>query len=193
MSNTQRKVIRGQDDLLEIKASFDTPSLDPYPLTGWTKITVQFRKSDRTLLEKTTDLQGGAMATALFETVNYTASNYGVAGNSISLVFNGSDNIATVIGDWNTANPTNMATSDAADDLVVPTAATVSLVGGVDQVRDVNVLDEILSKMTVDLTDLDTNSLKTGPNQSFRVYIDKGESRKIILFDSAINVINADI
>jgi hypothetical protein len=196
MNNLQSTIIRGEDRPLIVRMVF-RDSGEPFDLVGWTKITVQFRKADRTILEKDSDPVGGVLATVLYETVNYTAVNFGLAGNTISLVFDGVKDIATVVSDWNTANPTNTITHDAPSDLVVPTASTVNLVGGVEQTTSVEVLNETLSKISIDLTDVDTNSLKVGPNQSFKVIVDKGlppeGDRRIVLFDSKLNVLNADI
>lgn len=57
------------------------------------------------------------------------ASNPGVAGNSIALVFNGSTTIAAAIAAWNIANPTNQLTLAFGVGTQTPTAQTVTLNG----------------------------------------------------------------
>lgn len=196
MSHLQSTIIRGEDRPLILRMIF-RESQEPFDLVNWTKVTVQFRKADRSLLEKDSDLVGGAVATAVHQTVNYSAITVGVNGNNILLEFDGSKDIATVIGLWNAANPTNTVGSDAADELVIPSVTSLQLAGGLDQIRSVEVINETLGKISVALSDADTNSLKTGPDQSFKVIVDKGEhpsgERRIVLFDSALNVINTDI
>lgn len=192
MSNIQSTIIRGEDRPLIARMIFKD-SGEPFDLVGWTKITVQFRKADRSILDKDSVLVGGSFATVLFDGVNYTATNIGANGNLISLTADGIKSIATLVNDWNTANPSNGLVHDALDDTVVPVAGNILLGGGVDQTRSVEVISEVLSKISIDLTDIDTNALKVGPNQSFKVIVDKGSDRRIVLFDSALNVINADI
>lgn len=192
----QSTIVRGEDRPLILRMEF-LQSREPFDLVNWTKITVQFRKADRTLLEKNSDLVGGVFATVAFQAVNYTADIIGSIGNTILLTFDGIKSIATVILDWNTANPLNTVSSDAPNDAVIPTAGGAQLIGGVEPTRGVDVINETLSKISVNLSDADTESLKTGPNQSFKVIVDKGAhpngERRIVLFDSALNVINADI
>ena len=196
MDEIQSVIIRGEDRPLILKMIFKG-STDPFDLVNWTKITVEFRKSDRTILEKTTDLQGGAFATFTEQTVVFTADVIGIGGNSISLVFDGIDDLDTVVNAWNGANPTNTVAFTGQAGTFVPTAITVNLAGGVAQTQEVSVINETLGKISVTLTDTDTLALKTGPNQSFRVFVDKGAppngDRRMIFFDSALNVINADI
>jgi len=194
--NTQSTIVRGEDRPLILRMVFKE-SREPFDLVNWSKVTIQFRKADRSILEKDSDLVGGVFATMLYEAVNYTAATVGSGGNGILLPFDGIKNIATVVSEWNTANPTNQVVHDASDDLVVPSTANVQLIGGVDPTRNVEVINEAVGKISVHLTDADTQSLKTGPNQSFKVIVDKGDhpngERRVVIFDSALNVINADI
>lgn len=192
----QMTVIRGEDRTLILRMIF-RESKEPYDLINWSKIQVEFKKANRTTLVKDSELKGGETASAIYENVTYTADTIGSAGNAIILDFDGIKDIDTVIGDWNTANPTNIVLSDAGDGSVVPPASQVQLGGGRDPYRDVEVINETLGKVSVFLGDVDTTSLKTGPNQSFKVMIDKGDhpngDRRIVLFDSKLNVIDADL
>lgn len=63
------------------------------------------------------------------QAVTFTADATGEDGNSISLTFDGVDDIDTVVGAWNTANPTNTCSHNGTGTNVL-TSATVSLVGG---------------------------------------------------------------
>jgi len=84
-------------------------------------------------------------ASASYEGVNYEASNTGAEGNNISLVFDGIDDIKTVVDAWNAANNNNQVTHDAGDETVVPSAGTVQLAsgdaGGIALVADATTLD----------------------------------------------------
>jgi hypothetical protein len=59
-------------------------------------------------------------ATATEQTVTFTADNAGVDGNSISLVFDGIEDITTIVDAWNTANPTNTVSHDGTGTDVLP-------------------------------------------------------------------------
>jgi hypothetical protein len=58
-----------------------------------------------------------------------SAVNAGDAGNSISLVFDGIDDVDTVVAAWNAANPSNQVVVDGGG-TSVPTALTYTLSGG---------------------------------------------------------------
>lgn len=71
-------------------------------------------------------------ARATYFGFRFYAVNYGVSGNSIALVFTGSNTIAQAVSTWNTANPSNTVTyTDSGDgqNVLLP-AATVQLSGG---------------------------------------------------------------
>ncbi len=76
-------------------------------------------------------------AAVLEQTVNFEAVTAGVDGNSIALVFDGIEDIDTVVGDWNTANPTNTVSHDGTG-IDVLLAATATLVGGLDAINSVD-------------------------------------------------------
>lgn len=63
--------------------------------------------------------------------VTITASFAGSAGNSIALVFSGSNTISAAIASWNSSNPLNPAVLTSGDGTQIPTAQTVNLSGGV--------------------------------------------------------------
>lgn len=71
-------------------------------------------------------------ARATYFGFRFYAVNYGASGNSIALVFTGSNTIAQAVTTWNTANPLNAVTyTDSGDgqNVLLP-AATVQLSGG---------------------------------------------------------------
>lgn len=71
----------------------------------------------------------GVKATATVGPNTFTAVNFGTSGNSISLVFDGIDDVTTVVTAWNSANPTNQVTFTGSG-ATVPSAQTVNLTGG---------------------------------------------------------------
>jgi len=78
--------------------------------------------------------------------VTVTAANGGTVGN-ITLTGDGVKDIATLISDWNTANPTNTVTLTSGSGIQVPTAlATLPLTGGVNgkDGLDVNVISPLV-------------------------------------------------
>lgn len=78
------------------------------------------------------DVDPAIAATATYEGVNYIADVPGAAGNFV-LVFDGVLTIDDVVSAWNSANPGNTVSHDAADDTVVPSAGDVVLTGGIDE------------------------------------------------------------
>ena len=185
------QIVKGEDRVLTLSIKVKRREGDPYDLTGWTEIIAEFRKSDMSILSLST---AGVFATTSHtngtDTVIFTADTIGVVGNSISLVFDGIDDVATVVGAWNTANPGNTVSHDGAGTEVLP-AATVNLADGLDPLTQVSILgDEVLGKIQVSLTDEHTSSLRLGKSQSIRVKIDKGTQRRIAIFRNSIDVVN---
>lgn len=68
-------------------------------------------------------------------TVTVTADNVGVAGNTITLIFDGVASLDTVIGTWNAANAGNTASHDGVGTEVIP-AEVLVLSGGKDAYSD---------------------------------------------------------
>lgn len=87
--------------------------------------------ADMTALEVT---ETGAYASVVYDTVTLTAVELGEIGNSIALVFNGTDTLTTVVDAWNTGHATNTVGFTGQAGSYVPTAGTATLVGGVDLV-----------------------------------------------------------
>jgi hypothetical protein len=71
----------------------------------------------------------GVRASATVGPNVFTAVNFGTVGNSISLIFDGIDDVTTVVAAWNAANPTNTV-SFTGSGATVPSAQTVNLIGG---------------------------------------------------------------
>lgn len=70
--------------------------------------------------------------------VRIEADNEGVAGNAISLSFDGLDDIDTAIADWNLANPSNTASLISGDGSQIPdNLEDIDLAGGVDAEAEV--------------------------------------------------------
>lgn len=190
------RILQGEDRVipLDIVRRGNTNIKRPFDLTGWTKIAVQFRKSNNSVLELDSIPAHGRQSFASYEDVTYTATNVGIAGDSISLTFDGNDDIDTVINAWNIANPANTVESDASDGSVVPSAGTVTLSGGLDDYAKVSVIGDARDgKVQVRLDNEDTNSLKIGSGQGVAVVVDFGDhdlgNRRIA---SAKNVINVE-
>jgi len=165
------EIVRGEDRNFVIRfVSSDT--YEPYNLTGWYKISVFFEKSESgELLEKNTTSYS-SYATVTYDDVAYTADAVGEDGNTISLTFDGVDTIDTVVGAWNTANPTNTLSHDGTG-TAIPPAGTIQLLGGRDAgTIDVSVLSATLGKVQVTLHSEDTNSLRLGKDLGIKAYID---------------------
>lgn len=72
----------------------------------------------------------GVHATVVYDTVTFTADNGGIAGNDIDLVFDGIDDLDTVVNAWNAANPDNTVSFSGQLGTYVPAAGTADLDGG---------------------------------------------------------------
>jgi hypothetical protein len=88
-----------------------------------------------TMIADTSPAKVGAYASGpdgslLSGTITFTAVTLGPIGNSIVLMFNGLQQVGTVVAAWNSANPTNQV-SYTGSSTAVPDSATVTLSGGV--------------------------------------------------------------
>jgi hypothetical protein len=77
------------------------------------------------------------------EEVTITANTAGTAGNSITLTFDGVDDVDTVLAAWNAANPSNQATLDSGDGGQVPDDGDLlqlsgGVTGGSDPFANIN-------------------------------------------------------
>ena len=69
-------------------------------------------------------------AIADYAGVRFTAQEWGVNGNLISLFFNGFSDIDTIVGDWNIINPTNQVSFTGRPGTDILAIGMVDLVGG---------------------------------------------------------------
>lgn len=86
------------------------------------------------MIADTSAAKVGAYATGpdgslLSGTITFTAVTLGTIGNSITLTFNGLQQVGTVVSAWNAANPGNQVTYTGSS-TAVPESATVTLSGG---------------------------------------------------------------
>lgn len=190
------RIAKGEDRVIpvEVIRKGNDSVRRPFDLTGFTKITVEFKKSNNTILSIDDVAAFGRFSTFLYEGVTYTADTIGVVGDTINIIFTGSNTIADAITTWNASNPSNTVSSDAADDTVVPTANNFLLTGGLNNFKKVNVTNDLLGLISVQLDNVDTNSLVTGTSQNIRVIIDFGANdlgnRRIAIAKNVLDVIS---
>jgi hypothetical protein len=72
-----------------------------------------------------------AKATIVYDTVTFTADATGTSGNSIALVFDGIDDLDTVVNAWNSANPNDTVSFTGQAGSYVPAAGTATLASGI--------------------------------------------------------------
>ena len=86
-----------------------------------------------TMIADTSSAKVGAHASAIdtmdSPNITLTANTLGTKGNSITLIFDGASTISTIVGNWNTTNPTNQVSYSGSSE-VVPAAQTIALSGG---------------------------------------------------------------
>lgn len=185
-------IIRGEDRVIMLRLVFQETQ-EPFDLTGATRIAVMFKKHPSGFLELSTEPSGGEYATGTYEGVKFTAQKVGPDGNLITLTFDGVKTVKQVVDQWNYDNPTNQVSHNANPVTKVLTAGTLVLSGAVAPAPQVVVINEVLGKIQVSLNDRDTTELRLGKSQSFKTTVEKGVEKRIILFEQALDVIEADI
>lgn len=187
-------IISGADKIATFRLK-NPKTGDPLNLTGFTKICVKFKKRDRTdlLIDNVTIPAVNASFTV--GTVVFTAVTAGAAGNDIILQFDGIDDIDTIVGAWNLANPSNTVSHNGTGTDVLA-AQTVRLTDGYNAYEPVSVVgDPLLGKVRINLLESQTGALKRGPNQTMTVTVDFGQNpggQRIKAFFKTLNVISDD-
>jgi len=186
-------IVRGTDKRFVLKLR--RPNGDPYiRLPEADKITLEFPKqSGKVVIDDSTI--AAETAECLYEEVTFSAVVAGAAGNDIVLEFDGIKTITAVLNEWNTANPTNTAESDAADESVILTSSQVTLAGGIDSYKKVEGTEPLaVGFVQVILPDTDTEYMRLGLKQDIRGYVDFGTHpagfRDPVLVESELNVID---
>lgn len=180
-------ILRNEDRLITVRI-INSDTEEPYDLTNYTKITTEFKKSDNTKLRKATHYVA-TKASTTYNSITFTAVNYGIIGNNITITFDGIFSITQLINNWNALNPDNTVTSDASDPSIILPAGTITLSGGVDASPEgVSVISEILGKISITLSETDTSLLKLGKEMTFDIIIEKGTDRRIVRMANCLNI-----
>jgi hypothetical protein len=146
---------------------------DPVDFTGVTLFTVKMKASPKGNFTVDSNQIPAVAASATSEGVAFTADASGELGNSISLVFNGSDDVDTVVTAWNLANAGNTVSHDGAG-TEVPSAGSVDLSGGVEAYYKVETEgNPVLGKIKITLNESDTEQLRLNENP-IEIIIDRG-------------------
>lgn len=170
------KIISGTDKNVVVKLR-STKTSDPIDLTNHTRIAAKFSQRNRTELEIDNATIPATKAKITVSDITFIANTAGADGNLIILQFNGVDDIATVVNDWNTANPSNTVSYSGDDGTTVLDEQTVRLTDGYDAYQPISVEgDPQLGKIRLRLLEKDTNSLMRGQNQTFTIIIDFGQN-----------------
>ena len=193
-----------KDACIEIVSGADKTSVfrlrnpktgDPLNLTGFSKICLKFKKRDRTDLLIDTVTIPAVKASATVDGVTISADISGSAGNDVILQFDGVDDVDTVVGAWNLANPGNPISHNGAGTEVI-SAQTVRLDGGYNAYAPVEIVgDAQLGKIRFTLLESQTEALKRGPNQNIVATVDFGTNpggQRIKGFFNRLNVIADD-
>jgi hypothetical protein len=189
----ERLVIKRGSDASPIFKLRGQYSDDPMDLTGVFNITIELDKANRTKLVLDMSELPAQKAYIEIETVKIIADNAGAIGNSIVLPFNGVDDLDTVVGNWNTSNPSNTVSHNGIGDEIFN--GNLRLWGGLDAYSPVQVDgNPILGRVKLILLDTDTKLLKRGDNQSVKITVDYGAppsgTRKIAIFADRLDVVD---
>jgi hypothetical protein len=191
MKQSTPTITRGED------AAFTIRLLDssgrPYDLTNWVYLRLRLPADPTGAVLVDSSTTPAVPAVALAQGVNFTAVTPGTVGNSIELVFDGTETLATVATAWNTANASNQVSYSGLGTVVL-TAATVQLDQGQNALQKLLPASPLqLGKIRVMLRDTDTTQLKLSKNQTIELTIDKLDAfpagnRKIVLMADALSV-----
>jgi len=192
---TRPEIRRGSD--VSFKILLRDQDGRPYDLTGLTFLKLRLPKENTGSVEVDSSTIPAVKASSTVEIdgedVLFEAVTPGVLGNSISLTFNGSDDISDVVAAWNLANPSNTVTFSGIVGTTVPDASTVDLDQGTAAYTKISTNPILaLGEIYIILTEADTSQLKLGRGQAIELTVDKGNipagARKIVLLRDAINV-----
>lgn len=169
------KIYRGEDKapIIDIR---NAKTGRPIDLTGFTKITVSFEKSNRSKLELTTEESPATFANSIYKGARFTAVTAGAIGNSISLSFDGTKTVQEVVNEWNSAHPSNQVSYSIATPADVLSQGLAVFEGGINAFIPVTVINALLGIIKVELTDINTQSLKLGEAQEFLITVDYGQT-----------------
>lgn len=193
MAEGRMKVIRGEDYVMTLKVR-DKTANNPVDLTNVTKISIDFTRSNRSILTLTNQIRPAERASVKIQTTVIRAVDPGNAGNSISFEFNSSLTIKQVVDAWNLANPSALV-EVIGDDTVKPVTGIYRLDGGFDSYYPLQIQGSpLLGRVSVRLNDFDTRGLRLGLNQSLVVKIDIGPypsgDRILAKFENKFDVID---
>ena len=163
-------VHRGADSLISIRVT-DAKG-KPYDLTDYSLITVDLPDQVQGSFSIDSAEIPAETAMADLDNITFTADTEGAIGNSILLVFNGIDDVDTIVANWNTTNPLNTVSHSGVGDEVIA-SQSLDLYGGVDAYSKIVNIDERLGEFDLKLITTDSNRLKVGPNQAMVVHVDK--------------------
>jgi hypothetical protein len=187
------KIVRGEDKDFVVKIR-GKDSNDPVDLTAITQVSFSLTRSNRTLLTRTMAQVPAKKAFVDINNLRIIANSAGALGNNIILMFNGVDDLDTIVDEWNTANPFNTIAHNGLGTEVL-SEAEYMLSGGADAYFPITVVgNPILGKIQIHLTDEDTKSLRLGLNQSLIVTLDFGAHptgiRKITRYDNKVDILD---
>ena len=108
----------------------------PAPTDSGTIKVWHIRQANRFVLDINDNPISNSVALEASSGVTFLAVTAGYLGDEISLVFDGIEDIATVVAAWNLANPTNQVAHDGIG-TEVPTAQTLDLAYGGSDILDI--------------------------------------------------------
>ena len=193
VTNNRLQIIRGEDKTVVFKIR-ERGSNDPINLDGVTNITIKLLQANRQELVLDMVQLPAKKAKIEVQDVKIVADNAGGMGNSIVLVFDGIQDLDTVINEWNNNNPANTVSHNGNGDELFE--GEFRLFGGLESYRAVDIdSDPLLGRVKLTLNELQTIRLRTGNNQSVPITIDWGYppsgTRRIARFDNRLDVVNS--
>ena len=112
-----------------------------------------------------TKAQYNDQVSGMTENVFIRADTAGTAGNSITLAFNGTDDIDTVLAAWNSANPSNQATLISGDNGQVPdNGEEIVLSGGISAGADPLFDQDLNTGDSVEFAGIDVTGTDSTPD-----------------------------
>lgn len=164
---------RGQDNKFVVRFT-DVKTGNYFDWTNITEIQLDFPNKDRGVISLMNVVIPAVKAQVTYKEKIFIAVNAGSIGNGISLNFNGVDTISTIVGAWNTANPTNTVSHNAIGTEILA-SGVAKLNGGYNSYTPITVYgDPKMGKLQVVMPDNLADELKLGTSQTIKAIADEG-------------------
>lgn len=176
------KIIQGSDKDILVRIN-SSVTKDPYDLTGVDEIRACFRRTGiggsvyAYLLYRTGDTNAGSDIISNMSSTDGIAEGDPISGSGI------------VSGSFVLKTPTSTISPTPAGSIQISAPASSSVAGITLTIGTVSIVNAVLGKIKISLTDTMTNALEIGEGQSFEVRIIKDDRTSYVQFLDSLNIV----